>query len=81
MNTYLMIGKATAKNPSDERTLLDGAKVTAEGKNFVLNFAIPKDVAQEMINRKLKEAQAKKQQMQQPNSSDSVNKPGQNLGK
>ena len=81
MNTYLMIGKATAKNPSDERTLLDGAKVTTDGKNFVLNFAIPKDVAQEMINRKLKEAQAKKQQqMQQPNSSDPSNKPGQNLG-
>lgn len=78
MNTYLMIGKATAKNPSDERTLLDGAKVTADGKNFVLNFAIPKDVAQEMINRKLREAQAKK--AQQPSGSDPGNKQGQNLG-
>ena len=82
LNNYIAIGKLKFSDPaSDERKLLDGAKVTADGKNFVLNFAIPKDVAQEMINRKLKEAQAKKQQIQQPNSSDPANKQGQNLGK
>lgn len=66
-NGYLMIGKMTAKNPSDERTLLDSASVTADGSNFILNFVIPKPIAQEMINRKLKEAQAKKAQQPQRN--------------
>lgn len=62
----IMVGKSTVKNPSDERTLLDGAKVTSDGKSFVLNFVLPKPVAQEMITRKLKEAQAKKTQQGQP---------------
>jgi hypothetical protein len=68
LNNYIMIGKAVAKNPSDERTLLDAAKVTADGTSFVLNFALDKPIAQEMINRKLKEAQAKKAQQPQPTS-------------
>lgn len=66
INGYILIGKTVTKNPSDERTLLDGAKVTADGKNFVLNFVIPKPIAQEMITRKLKEAQAKKAEQQKP---------------
>src|SRR6478672_993439 len=50
MNGLLTIGKVTAKNPSDERTLLDGATSTTDGKNtFMLNFAIPKPMAQDMI--------------------------------
>jgi len=67
INSSIAIGKVVTQDPSDERTLLNGAKVTAEGKNFVLNFAIPKPVAQEMINRKLKESQAKKAQQPKPN--------------
>lgn len=67
LNGYILIGKTVAKNPSDERTLLDGAKVSADGKSFVLNFTIPKPIAQEMINRKLSEAQAKKAQQPKPN--------------
>lgn len=67
MNGYIAIGKAVTANPSDERTLLDGAKVTTEGKNFILNFAIPKPIAQEMITRKLKEASAKKATQPKPN--------------
>ena len=63
----IMVGKTVVKNPSDERTLLDGAITTSDGKNFVLNFAIPKPIAQEMINRKLKEAQAKKAEQPKPN--------------
>ena len=39
----------------DEKTFLEKAIVTAEGKTFVLNFAIPKSIAQEMIQRKLTE--------------------------
>ncbi|MBX3291725.1 MAG: hypothetical protein KF881_02400 [Acidobacteria bacterium] len=61
-------GKGLLKNPSDELTLLENAVVVQEGKNFVLNFALPKPVAQEMINRRLSEAQAKKLQEKQPSS-------------
>lgn len=67
LNSYIAIGKSVTQDPSDERTLLNGAKVVAEGRNFVLNFAVPKPIAQEMINRKLKEAQAKKAAQPKPN--------------
>ncbi len=78
---YISLGKLKYTDPNaDERKLLDGAKATADGKNFVLNFAIPKPVAQEMITRRLKEAQAKKQQQPQPNSG-SINKPNNNTAK
>ena len=80
LNGYIVVGKMTAKNPSDELTLLNGASVTTSGKDFVLNFAIPKPVAQEMINRKLKEAQAKKAQQTQPNSS-AIGTPNVNTAK
>jgi hypothetical protein len=69
LNGWISIGKLRYTQPGDELTLLNGANVTAEGKNFVLKFVIPKPVAQEMINRKLKEAQAKKAQQQQPSGS------------
>ncbi len=69
INSYIAIGKTVTQDPSDERTLLNGAKVTAEGKSFVLNFAIPKPIAHEMINRKLTEAQAKKAQQTKPSGS------------
>jgi hypothetical protein len=59
---YLVIGRMSVGNPSDELTLLDAAKTTTDGKNFVLNFALPKSFAQELINRKLQEAQASKTQ-------------------
>ncbi len=42
----------------DEKTFLEKAIVTAEGKTFVLNFAIPKPIVQEMIQRKLAEQAA-----------------------
>lgn len=76
----ISIGKITNKNPSDERTLLDRATVTSEGKNFSVNFKVPKSVAQEMIDRKLKEALAKKQQQPQPNGS-AVVKPNDNTAR
>ena len=80
LNGYIVVGKMTAKDPSDELTLLKGASVTTSGKDFVLNFAIPKPIAQEMINRKLKEAQAKKAQVTQPNSS-AIGTPNVNTAK
>jgi len=78
MNGILTIGKVTAKNPSDERTLLDGATSTTDGKNtFMLNFAIPKPMAQDMLKKALQEAQAKKQAQPQP-SSDALVHPNNN---
>lgn len=57
----------------DEKTLLSSAKPpTSNGKVFVLSFEIPKPTAQEMINRKLQEAQTKKQQ-QPTGTSQNVN--------
>ena len=68
LNSYISIGKFKFSDPkADERVLLDSAKVTADGKNFVFNFVLPKPIAQDMINRKLKEAQAKKALEQKPN--------------
>lgn len=80
LRNYISFGKIAVKNPSDERTLLDAATVTADDKNFVLNFAIPKPVAQEMITRKLKEAQAKKAQQPKPNGN-AITKPVDNTAK
>jgi hypothetical protein len=57
LNAFIGIGQKTADG--DEKVLLDKATVTPEGKTIVLNFAIPKQVAQEMITRKLKEAEEK----------------------
>lgn len=39
----------------DERTLLRGAAPMANGKQFILNFSLPKPVAQEMITRRLRD--------------------------
>jgi hypothetical protein len=64
LNNAITVGKLALKNPSDERTLLDGAKVNADGSNFVINFVIPKQIAQDMITKKLNEARAKKIQGQ-----------------
>jgi hypothetical protein len=47
---------------ADEKTLLESAKPTSNGKVFIIRFELPKPKAQEMINRKLQEAQLKKQQ-------------------
>ena len=63
----ITVGKQITQDPSDERTLLNSAKVTAEGKSFIMNFAIPKPIAQEIITRKLKEASAKKATLPKPN--------------
>jgi hypothetical protein len=57
LNTFILIGQKTADG--DEKVLLDKATVTPEGKMIVLNFAIPKQVAQEMITRKLQENERK----------------------
>jgi len=66
LNTAISIGKATVKE-QDTLALLNAAKVENKGKSFVLNFNLDKPIAQELINRQLIKAQAKRQEKQQPN--------------
>ncbi len=64
--TFIQIGQKKADG--DEKVLLERATTTYEGRSLVLNFVIEKPIAQEMITRKLKEAeekQAKKQSLEQ----------------
>jgi hypothetical protein len=43
----------------DDQVFLKQASVSTEGKNFVLNFKLPKPQVQEMIMRKLAESKEK----------------------
>jgi len=56
LNGLLQIAATQVKD--DEKLFLEKANVTNDGKTFVLNFAIPKPVVQEMIQRKLAEQAA-----------------------
>jgi len=58
LNSLLQIAATQVKD--DEKTFLEKANVRSEGKTFVLNFAIPKPVVQEMIQRKLNETAMEK---------------------
>jgi hypothetical protein len=54
------------KLDENSKTLVSNSKVTSQGNSFVLNFAIPKTVGQDLINRSLKDrAEKKKQPVQQ----------------
>lgn len=48
------------KLDDNSKTLVNNSKVTSDGKNFVLNFAIPKQMGQDLIDRSLKQRAAKK---------------------
>ena len=48
------------KLDDNSKTLVNNSKVTSDGKNFVLNFAIPKQDAQILINKSLKDRAEKK---------------------
>jgi len=65
------------KLDDNSRTLIENSKITSEGKNFVLNFALPKPVAQGIITKTLKE-RAEKRAVQQPKSSAETNSNSQN---
>lgn len=79
LNTFISLGKPTIKE-ADTLTVLNAAKIEAQGKNFVLNFNLDKPIAQELINRQLQKAQAKRAEQQQPNGT-AVTKPNENSGK
>jgi hypothetical protein len=68
MRGWIGIGKSGTKEGSDEWTLLNAASVDDRGSTFILNFALPKPVAQEMINRRLEEAHARQKQQPASNS-------------
>ncbi|MGI8786298.1 MAG: hypothetical protein ACR2HG_00870 [Pyrinomonadaceae bacterium] len=55
------------KLDENSKALVENSKVTSDGKNFILNFALPKQDAQDIINRALKQ-RAEKKTNQQPNS-------------
>jgi hypothetical protein len=65
------------KLDDNSKTLIENSKITTEGKNFVLNFALPKPVAQGIITKTLKE-RAEKRAVQQPKSSADTNSNSQN---
>lgn len=60
------------KLDENSRTLIENSKITSEGKNFVLNFTLPKQAAQDIITKTLKE-RAEKRAVQQPKSSADIN--------
>lgn len=67
-NTLISTTKQFVKLGEDETKLINAAKTpTYQGKVFILDFQMTKPEAQEMMNRKLTEAWAKKQKEQNGN--------------
>lgn len=60
------------KLDENSKTLIENSKITSDGKNFVLNFALPKQTAQDIITKTLKD-RAEKRAVQQPKSSAETN--------
>lgn len=60
------------KLDDNSKTLIENSKITSDGKNFVLNFALPKQTAQDIITKTLKD-RAEKRAVQQPKSSAETN--------
>lgn len=61
INALIGIAKFTNRD-ADLKTLMDAAKFTTEKKDFVMNFALPKQDAHKLIDKKLQEARIKKSQ-------------------
>lgn len=68
------------KLDENSKTLINNSKITAEGKNFVLNFSIPKPLGQDLINRSLKE-RADKKNSQPSNSGEASQNASAKTGK
>lgn len=66
-NGLIAIANINTKDDKEVQALLKATKFTAEGKSFVINFAMPKDDAHKLIDQKLQEARQKKSQ---PNNGD-----------
>jgi hypothetical protein len=61
-NGFITLANMNTKDDKEVQALLKAVKVKAEGKSFVINFAMPKDDAHKMIDQKLQEARLKKSQ-------------------
>lgn len=77
LNNMLSIVKTLDANgvkklDENSKVLIENSKITSDGKNFVLNFALPKQTAQDIITKTLKD-RAEKRAAQQPKSSADVN--------
>ena len=59
---YLLDSNNIKKLGDDEKLLLDSAKATSKGKDFILKFEMPKKDAHEMIQRNLEKERIKRQQ-------------------
>ena len=67
------LARLTVKEP-ELITLINSSNVAPQGKNFVLNFNLDKPVAQDLITKKLNEAEAKKKiEETKPSSTATVN--------
>jgi hypothetical protein len=68
-SAFLLDSTGMKKLGDDEKILLNSAKTSSKDKQFILNFAMPKKDAHEMINRNLeKEAKKRAEKSNQPNS-------------
>ncbi len=79
LNNLLSIAKITVKE-DELKTLLNSAKVEPQGKNFILNFNIDKPTAQQMIEKKLQEAEMKAKQ-KEPNGNAQTTNANQKIAK
>lgn len=77
LGVLISVAQGNVKEP-EVQTLMKAAKITAQGKSFILNFALPKDEAHKIIDQKLQEARQKKSQ---PNSGDGMKESATAKGK
>ncbi len=68
------------KLDENSKTLVNNSKITNDGKNFILNFSVPKPVGQDLINRSLKE-RADKKNTQPSNSGEASQNSSAKTGK
>jgi len=68
----LLDANGLKKLDDNSKALIENSKITSEGKNFVLNFMLPKQAAQDIITKTLKD-RAEKRAVQQPKSSAETN--------
>lgn len=75
-NGLIVFANINTKDDADVQALLKATKFNADGKNFVINFSMPKDQGHQLIDKKLQESRQKKLQ----NNSDGT-KPETEKGK
>lgn len=61
-NGLVQLANWNTSDDKDVQTLLKATKFKAEGKNFTITFAMPKEDAHKLIDQKLQEARQKKSQ-------------------